>query len=386
MLVYNYEKELLGIDAKDLELLGFSTLAQLKAETADFADLFVKKPGFVHNFQHVHWIDFVKATDDNSTPEVVICVKNKEYQATLQIESIYLSDEPSLKAFLVYLNDLREINSESKKTLTETSLDELPIEIEMEQDNNFSTPDETETFDLELASKELGLPSSMIKEFVQDFIKQSLEYKENLYLALEKNDLTTLKALSHKLKGVSANLRVDDIFEILSSVKNSSDNDEIRGLLDRFYTKIQNLSNLQSIKKQTSKEEMIDDLSDDIFLDIDKQTVTNIQEANDLSLEIMYDKDLIAKNLGISSKNFEELFNDFINEAKYLSRSINDAVLEDNPDAWTIEAIKLKGLSENMQLLDLKKELEKITNTTDKEVVQNSINKIELTLDNLSSL
>jgi len=53
MLIYNYQKEFLGIDEKDLKTLGFNSLSELRAEVTDFADLFVKTPGYVHNFQHV---------------------------------------------------------------------------------------------------------------------------------------------------------------------------------------------------------------------------------------------------------------------------------------------------------------------------------------------
>jgi len=59
MLIYNFQKEFLGIDAKDLQELGYHDLSSLRSEVTDFADLFVKTPGYIHNFQHVHWIDFI---------------------------------------------------------------------------------------------------------------------------------------------------------------------------------------------------------------------------------------------------------------------------------------------------------------------------------------
>jgi len=42
MLIYNYKKEFLGIDEVDLEVLGLSDLADLRAEAADFADLYTQ--------------------------------------------------------------------------------------------------------------------------------------------------------------------------------------------------------------------------------------------------------------------------------------------------------------------------------------------------------
>lgn len=77
MLIYNYKKEFLGIDESDLELLGLSNLADLRAEAADFADLFVKTPGFIHNFKHVHWIDYITCNDSGVESKAIIHIKNK---------------------------------------------------------------------------------------------------------------------------------------------------------------------------------------------------------------------------------------------------------------------------------------------------------------------
>ena len=82
MLIYNHEKELIGIDQEYLQKFGFLNLTQLLSEVSDFADFFVKKTGFIHNFKHVHWIDFViTATDVNTISEVIIKTKNKEYKS-----------------------------------------------------------------------------------------------------------------------------------------------------------------------------------------------------------------------------------------------------------------------------------------------------------------
>ena len=59
----NNKKEFIGIDEQDLNALGFTTLLELQNEADDFADLFIKEPGFVHNFTHVNWIDFVECAD-----------------------------------------------------------------------------------------------------------------------------------------------------------------------------------------------------------------------------------------------------------------------------------------------------------------------------------
>jgi len=403
MIIYNHEKELIGIDAKDLNTLGFKNLAELKSEVSDFADLFVKKPGLIHNFQHVHWIDFVlTASDVDTISEVIIKTKDKEYQAELKIDSIYLNDEPSLSAFIVYLNNLQIIGSQ---TIVEEIIDnEIEEEQEIINSPKIENIEEIETkeeqqvindniynvYNPEIAAKELGLPVDLVEEFIHDFIKQANEFKPKIYNSLKNNDIKNVKMLTHKLKGVSANLRIDDIFELLSSLRTLEEKDEIEKIVNKAYNAIEKLSlNDDEIpmKKIEIKDIEIHDLSDDIFLD-KTEDITDTYEINEQieSIEVLYDKETVANELGISYQNFEELFNDFIVEAKSLSGTIHDAILEDNPDAWTIEAIKFKGISSNMHLYDFVAELDKIIQTKDKEITQISINKIDSAIRSISNL
>jgi len=110
MLIYNYKKEFLGIDENDLTALGLSNLADLRAEAADFADLFVKTPGFIHNFKHVHWIDYIVCNTDGVTSKAIINIKGKNYTTIIDIQTAYLVDNPSEKAFIVNLSNIRPIS------------------------------------------------------------------------------------------------------------------------------------------------------------------------------------------------------------------------------------------------------------------------------------
>jgi len=85
MLIYNFQKEFVGIDEADLEIFGFANLSELKAESTDFADMFVRAPGYIHNFKHVHWIDFVTCADPSEQSKVIIEVNSKTYKAILDI-------------------------------------------------------------------------------------------------------------------------------------------------------------------------------------------------------------------------------------------------------------------------------------------------------------
>ncbi|MEO1954694.1 MAG: Hpt domain-containing protein [Campylobacterales bacterium] len=400
MLIYNHEKKLIGIDEKDLNFLGFKNLASLKSEFDDFADLFVKRPGFIHNFKHVHWIDFVRIADDvDGTSKVIIEINGKQYQSEIKIESIYLEDEPSLPAHLVYLEDLTELNDDKEddiflnteietesevfpnEDLYEQEIDEAEEEIKVVQDKKDSY-----IFDPNIASQELGLSVELVKEFINDFVKQANEFKYDLYNSLENNDIDNVKKMAHKLKGVSANLRIDNVFKLLSKIRDVNNKEEIKNILDDAYVAIEKLS--AKGDNFVIKDVTINELSDDIFLE--KTDILDIKtdDEDDIleSLEVMYDKKSVADELEISYQNFDELFHDFLIEAKNLVSAINDAILENNKDSWTIEAIKLKGMSKNMHLYDFVNELDNIIQEDDKHNVQRSINKIDSAIKSLSKL
>jgi len=143
MLIYNHQKEFLGISEDDLSVLGFTNLSDLRMETSDFADLFVKTPGFVHNFKHVHWIDFVTCSTSNDDSKVIIRTNDKNFRCILDIQTSYLTDNPSKKAYIVNLVNLRELSkNENDKVSIDVMQRDVPRAPDTAQDA-FDTPDIT---------------------------------------------------------------------------------------------------------------------------------------------------------------------------------------------------------------------------------------------------
>lgn len=332
MIIYNHKKEFLGLEGADLKALGLSSLMELQAEVNDFADLFVKTPGYIHNFKHVHWIDFVATADSIDENRVIIYVKGKSYKANIELKPLYLADAPDKRAYGVVLNALRELTKEEKSrissdlatsaaTLTSTPTfdkpendsivsqgdehfesenediyappkieenedeaielgldfddepqtskseesyedDLLDIEIPQETPHQEQTTqpqqpivierDEDDPFqdyryDPEFAAKELGLPVDLVEEFIQDFIAQSNEFRPQLYEALENGRIDQLRMLSHKLKGVAANLRIEDALDALVIINTSDDIDLVKYKLNYYYNVIMKKLNNEEI-------------------------------------------------------------------------------------------------------------------------------------------
>ena len=618
MLIYNFQKEFVGIDQADLEVFGFANLSELKAESTDFADMFIRTPGYIHNFKHVHWIDFVTCADPSEESRVIIEVNGKTYKATILIENIYLSDNPTSKAYLIHLNNLRTLTlkengefsediarkkpprieptvghafnlsqeeekevedipeldgfkpfdnvKETKKSLETPEVSPIveedsyeiqqesptiPLDISFDDDDDIFTqednkPAQTDTqtedtedvfsfdsldvekeeektepvekttaivedddgfdysynYDPQVASDELGLPIDLIEEFIEDFIAQAKEFKDELFSSLDQNDLDNIKVLSHKLKGVAANLRIEDAFNTLSIINTSSDILEVEKYLNIFYKIIAKLSgeeiattqatpnettqvieesieedddlygdnlvidfkpedsnakseeiqsndkdiNNDDINLEISEETPVQEDDEDLYLDfevdvkdsdvpekiemleladddflnepadeiddllsIDKEIAKNDTLEEEIAIElkefdlqeeevqedevteesiqlptIEYSKELIASEIGLDQESFNEIFDDYVTDSQSLITSMRDAVATDNFSQCKKEAIKLKGMSDNMRVNVFKDELANIIDSSDKDTLTESINKIDAVIAQIS--
>ena len=516
MLIYNFRKEFVGIDEAYLKQFGLSNLSELLVEASDFADLFVKTPGFIHNFKHVHWIDFVECAQSEDEANVVINVNSKTFQATLEVQSAFLSDSPTQKAYLISLNNLRElsrsqveqiskdipvskITSASKpvspvvtptietpapevapviqpniiadpyeKDDTPTIVDafdnDTPISLDFDDEpedidtlahDDFKldididdTPPATEVkevakvdevvefepkptlieeeedlefdnsyvYDPKVASDELGLPLDLIEEFIEDFIAQAKEFREPIYKAFEEGDKDQVKVLSHKLKGVAANLRIEDAFEVLTTINTSEDQDEIKINLSRLYKIIAKLSgeevvaqpaqpmpNAQSQAEMLADKELDDDefvisFKDDEAVDIPavkeapvvEETAvaqtSSVVEDSPVVNKIIYDKNTVSNEIGLDKNSFEELFGDFVQESKDVVAKIKNSIRQNNPKSWKKSALELKGMSDNMRIDDLQDDLLALIETQDVDVAKGAVLRLQTSLENISNL
>lgn len=510
MLIYNFQKEFIGIDAQDLKTLGFENLEQLRAESADFADLFVKTPGFIHNFVNLHWIDYIASAESFESSKAIIHVNNKNYKCNLDIKTIFLVDSPTENAYLIDLVNLRALSNdelehikkdlkqkpeprttlekqqlfqgqdlekrpqtspsivEKTKTLevkeenyeptkeeqielTKTSIEnkeditvddeyikpktpeELPVieedvKIDLEMDDVIPKPKETTPqpnktkdikpkpkesntttdkendvyiYDPKVASDELGLPIDLIEEFLEDFIAQAEEFKDKLYDAINTEDISSAKSLSHKLKGVAANLRIEDAFEVLATANTSDNLNVIKTNIDTFYKIMSKLSvgeslinenELNASETEVNKEDDTD-YDDSLFINFDEdekekilENVIDDTQTNTKDVSVVYDKISTAKEIGIDNQFFNELFNDFVTDTAVLISSINNAIEKNNSQEWKKNAHTLKGMSDNMRVSSYANEIDTLLSTDDLKVAKDATDKISSDLKQISNL
>jgi len=484
MLFYNSKKEFVGIDEEDLNALGFSNLSELRSESANFADLFVRTPGFIHNFKYVHWIDYITYGGSSETPKAIIHTKARNFWCNITISTSYMIDNPATKAYIIQLQNLRELSKQETVAMTDDILAKPTPESRKEvatpyidqsvhdnirksiaeQNNSFHQVDDTYSsepssttpvksipsepkqqlnrentqeekaqdnsqtnssddfseyvYDPQVASDELGLPVDLIEEFIEDFIAQAKEFKDDLYAYAKEEDINNVRILSHKLKGVAANLRVEDAFEVLATINTTTDINVIKENLTALYHIIAKL-NGEEVEIPTKKAEVVTAPEEEFVLDFkelessnepkvakqSKQQDDDLLDINNLLeekenlidqttqdepepiettqplqqesvIETVYDKEKAMKAMGLNQETFDEFFSDYLADSSELCQNIQDAVSNNNANKWSEEVIKLKGMSENMRIELFTNELEILLLTQEQSVAQEAINKI----------
>lgn len=525
MLIYNHDKEFLGIDESDLKALSISNLTELQSQATDFADLFVKIPGYIHNFKNIHWIDYIACGESGEEQKVIIKIKDKSYLTSISIKTIYLIDNPSQKAYIINLNNIRDLSASESQTLLasaeQQSLEkpivtpkaakpiekqkDLPLEEKVlpqaifdpydlhpdevaptieqnitpdtkpideakeevkEEIKPKETPENTllkesikaeqiidtvddkedalfanYTYNPQVPSDDLGLPIDLIEEFVEDFIAQANSFKTNLYDSIKNGDINNLKVLAHKLKGVAANLRIEDALDALTKINLSHDLDVMQTNLDRFYKIILKLSHKKDILIEPEAKSEIKEVEDDFILtfkddtfnhktkksrsDFDAHTASDIKISDShvpdfielpeladdeflkqpieldeseiydedllflddkIDAQELYDKKIAAHEIGLDIESFNVLFEDYMIESRELANLITKSIQENDLTKSKNAAIKLKGMSENMRVHNFDNDLEMIINADDTADLYVVGENIILMLDVLSNI
>jgi HPt (histidine-containing phosphotransfer) domain-containing protein len=283
--------------------------------------------------------------------------------------------------------------------------------------------DSSYRFDPNVAAKELGLPVDLIQEFIGDFIQQAYEFKDELFEASLKGDMNNLKILSHKLKGVAANLRIEDAFETLSVINTSGDPIEIEANLKYFYGIVEKLAGkeptieIAKTSTETVSEAPINVIDEDIYtfalkdsdpLLIEEEEITPpihldepieadfFKESLSLKEEIPeeaentnsikplhYNKSLIAGELGIELDFFNELIHEYQHDALRTAREITAAISAFDTHAWKRSASQLKGISDNLRLNEISEELAILSQTNDAQEAKKAAKRLDSYLEQL---
>ncbi|GEM_PF-2486968 len=364
MVLYDSNKHLIAISDNTLETLGFRSLEEFKRSVMDIAELFVKKPGYIHQFKSFHWIDYI-LTNSTVTHRAVLKTKDgREFEVFVNVNQLYGLEYKNFYLVTFEPNTYDECIVEPKESpsVKRAQKPETVIRKEEKTVQIRPQPKEFEKPDLEKISEELNLSEEIVVDFIKEFINHSLERVEEINSAVEKGDIQKLKNIIHTLRGVSANLRLKPAVEILKKSKNAQDLDQLIDILEEFYSYILFLAKELGIKtdKDVVLKKRVVQQCETEALNLSK----NENAAEQKSMEPKIEK--VTKELGISLEEYREYLKELINEIK-----LNLAYNNFN------ELHKLASFARNLYLQECAKYLDQVSINQNPQLVKQCVHDLE---------
>ena len=96
-------------------------------------------------------------------------------------------------------------------------------------------------FSAKAASDELGLPESLVQEFVSDFVQQAKENIPVFEEAQRSGNIDTIQKTAHLLKGAASNLRIDPLAETLKALQYNESTAAVPELFQTFVGQLKTL-------------------------------------------------------------------------------------------------------------------------------------------------
>jgi HPt (histidine-containing phosphotransfer) domain-containing protein len=341
MIIYDSKKQFVGIDEDNLKSLGYSNLASLLSEAADFADLFVKVPGHIHNFKHVHWIDFILCATDKNSSKAIIHANGKSFSCILDVKTIYLMSSPTKPSFGITLSNLRALDAEELQAIS-GDLQARPAPVaaaSIPQEEEEDTEVETPTIAQETPAEEEALE-----------ISEDLTHDEFDIDVEEVEDKITPEPskVEHDPYEVEDDYNLD-VFEV--------DEEELEKIGDAEVS-----------EKPMTRDDLHENLHEHVSMDEEEDTEVEtpevqveesvyeqqVVEGEDESDEKEYTFDIqeTADALEMDVATIQDFVNDFIMQAEDFKPKLYEAV--ENDDMIELKSLshQLKGVAANLRIHD----------------------------------
>jgi hypothetical protein len=93
MILYDQNFNFIGMSAETLTFLGYEDLDEFTSMHTDFADLFVKKEGFIHKFENFSWIHYILYSGAANKKAYVKQKNGAEVTVDITIKEVFLTDK-----------------------------------------------------------------------------------------------------------------------------------------------------------------------------------------------------------------------------------------------------------------------------------------------------
>ncbi len=91
MILYDQDFKFMGMSAETLTFLGYENIDEFTSMHTDFADLFIKKEGFIHKFENFSWIHYVLYSGAANKKAYLSKKNGSEICVDISIKEIFLN-------------------------------------------------------------------------------------------------------------------------------------------------------------------------------------------------------------------------------------------------------------------------------------------------------
>jgi len=352
MLLYRKNGDFIGLGKEELSFLGFEDMDQFKDICSDVADLFVNKPGFIFKFKNFSWIDY---TLNSGAPKKSVILKLKdgnEIETGIRIKEIFLYDEQNNEDIyycVEFTNNMTQPTLEPIDIIFPNSNDIKP-DIDIAESINFK-PQDIEPIE---EQKDILIdfnnePSKELEEPIED-----IENKSTEDLTVDFNQTFVSQAPDVKLK-------IDDDVFLTQETQNVS--------LESDYEPEAQTSSIEN-------EEGIELVPEGYVKD--ERRISDIDLVDGLEEEIpQFDLAQCAEELGLDISLIAEVMSDYMQKVEKTIPQLKNCIDINDEISLQNHLLNLKGVSDNLHIDYLSKQLENIIRERRKNIRKEKVENFE---------
>ncbi len=391
MIIYNSNYEFVAISDAYVKKLNFPSFNAMKYRfSGDFANLFIEKKGFVSNFKHILWIDYI-LQEKEKAQAIIKGGDNSFYKISMSIETLYFLGDQH-KGFLIsilliseYENDTLEldINQNNNNSVNnknrENSYSEDDFRVDRTESAMFFDSAESQTL---VTNKDVDVEDNDNKSNVNinkvseqksqvtnkdDLFEASNEFKlkfddEDDYIdnKIESKDNSNSNSAPKSSKLLTS---PDEFFKSFETETASSLN---------YNSNVDNSQNNSNLKIEQQESENLDEHESKLPLkQIEIDDLINgkdiVPESRDIHAgkyfsSDHYNLDDVSVELNISRASLIDFLIDFIYHSNQIKKIMYEAIENNQIELVKNGVFFIRGLALNLRIVDIYDLIEKIIN------------------------
>jgi hypothetical protein len=399
LILYDKKGTFLGMGQDELSMLGYEDMHDFVNNYSDFADLFIKRPGYISKFKNFFWIDYML---HSGTPNKNVVLKHKngtEVESGLVVSELFLTQEINecTSLYGVELSAMSGTRSFKTDTISDFKTDTTP---------DFKTDIVSENLELQEETPLQEDDESGVENYIsdtQDDLDTSVDFSKEISFGDEN---IADYPLPSDFKDEGEQSESDDLGDEQIHLKFPSDSKE-ETFDDNFKLKInldEDFLSEDDDKTPELPEVNFDNIDEEAPLirtgapvfaqdtfqedEVEAQN-TDIKERETEALETIQPPDFqnvdfiqIAENTGMDLGDIATFISEFISESKEYLSNFEDFETLDMEFAKN-EAMKLKSIAENLQMENISSTLDFIFQSPDSPTIIKHIKEYQMQIENL---